>query len=134
MEHAPSEEHAAAHIALYFRWCLEAGFLSEDHTEDEELVPLLEKIRIGELSATDYLWDNTSGKLGDVDFTEECNRFTKRYFPKRYYGDLRTVTGLGDYEFTENEVDFAKLKALLDRRIQDWREAPPRRPWWKLWG
>jgi hypothetical protein len=133
LANAPSEGHAAAHIGLYFRWCLSVGLVSDEHTQDDEFVPLLDRIGTGELMATDYLWENFSGKLADVDFNEEGNRFSKWYFSKRYLSDLRAVSGLGDYEFTEADVDFKEIKALLDQRLQEWRKAPPSQPWWKFW-
>jgi hypothetical protein len=131
---ARSEAHAAAHIGLYFRWCLDAGLVSEEHTEDPELSEELEAIRRGRLTGTEYLWRYTSGKLSDDDLTEEGNRFSRTYMSKSYLGDLRRVTGKADYQFTEAEVDFSRLKAILDERLREWRRSPPARPWWKLWG
>jgi hypothetical protein len=131
--YAPSEAHAAAHIGLYFRWCLGAGLLSEDHTGDPELAEQLESILQGRLTATEYLWKNSSGKLSDVDLTEEANRFTRQYLRKQYLEDLRRITGKPDYQFTEAEVEFSRLEAILDERLDEWRRTSMRRPWWRFW-
>ncbi len=125
---APSEAHAAAHIGLYFRWCLAAGLVSEEHTEDPELREQLESVRHGALTATEYLWENTSGKLSGEDLTTEGNAFCKRYYSNEYLKDLRRVTARSDYQFTEAEVDFSKLKSVLDQRFRDWKRAPAPRP------
>jgi len=130
---APSEAHALAHIALYFRWCLAAGLVSEEHTGDPEMAERLDSIIRGRSTATEYLWENNSGKLADVDLTDRGDRFSKGYFAKQYLEDLRRVTGKSDYQFTESEVDFSKLKNVLDERFGEWTRSLTRRPWWRFW-
>jgi len=133
MGSAASQAHAAAHIGLYFRWCLAAGLVSEDHTEDPELAEQLDAIRRGQLTATEYLWENNSGKFADVDLTEEGNRFSKRYFARQYLKDLSALTGKADYQFTEAEIDFLRLKRVIDERFHEWKRSPSPRPWWRMW-
>jgi hypothetical protein len=130
---AKSDAHAAAHIGLYFRWALMAGLVSDEHTQDPGMKDRLAKVKAGSQTGTKYLWDNTSGKLADVDFTPEGNQFTRWFYSKRYLFELRAVTGKPDYQFTERELDFAILQERLDAALQAWRTTPPPRAWWKLW-
>lgn len=133
MGDAKSEAHAGAHIGLYFRWCLAADLVSEEHTEEEELVQELDRVRKGELSATEYLWENTSGKLADVDLTDDGDLFTRWFYSKRYLNLLLESVGKDAYAFTEDEVDFSRLRLHLDEAFRKWKASPPKRLWWKLW-
>jgi hypothetical protein len=130
---AESDEHAAAHIGLYFRWCAMAGLLSEDHTEDPELGRGLDGLKNGSTTGTDYIWEVGSGKLSDVDLTDEGNAFTAWFYSKRYLPELRSVTGKRDYSFTERDVEFEPLRQRLDAALQGWRHAPPKKSWWRFW-
>jgi hypothetical protein len=129
---APSEAHAGAPIGLYFRWCVSAGLVSDEHTDDSDLLADIEKVRTGSMTGTEYVWETNSGKLADIDLNDEGNAFTKCFYSKSYPSELRDVTGKGDYEFTEEEVDFARLKDRLDAVLQTWRNSPPK-PWWRFW-
>jgi hypothetical protein len=130
---ADSEAHAAAHIGLYFRWCLVSGLVSEEHTAEPELADQLQNVRRGQLTGTEYLWENTSGKLADVDLSDEGNRFTKWFYDKYYLDELRSITRAPDYALTESDVDFQALRRQIDQSLTKWREKPPT-PWWKFWG
>ena len=92
-----SEEVAAAHIGLFFRWCLISGLVSEEHTAEPELASQLKKVRDGRLSGAKYLWENTSGKLADVDLTEEGNRFSKQAYGK-YCKKLHELVAKPDHQ------------------------------------
>jgi hypothetical protein len=133
LEPAESEAHAAAHIGLYFRWCVHSGLVSEEHTAEPELADQLQKVRHGQLTGTEYLWENTSGKLADVDLNDEGNRFTKWFYDKYYLDELRSITRAQDYALAESDVDFDALRRQLDQSLTKWREEPPA-PWWKFWG
>lgn len=118
-----SEDQAAAHIGLYFKWCLFRGLVDE-----EELASLegdegntLEAVRNGQLTATDYLWDTITCKFADDDLTDEGNAFTRWYYPRRYLKDLHSVTGKPECSYTESEVDFGALSTLLDQRFAQWK-------------
>ena len=129
MGDAGSESHAAAHIGLYFKWCLVNDLISEEWMDDETLEEDLQRVRSGDLSATEFLWDNTSGKLTSVDLTDEGNRFTKWFYSKRYPTLLFEVADGNAYEFTEEEVDFPKLKNRMDQVFHEWRVSPPKKTW-----
>ena len=53
---------------------------------------------------------------------------------KSTHGKSGLVDKVRASTFTEAEVDFSRLKATLDERLREWRQSPPARPWWKLWG
>jgi hypothetical protein len=129
---AGDEKRAIAHIALFFRWCVDSGFLSDEHTSDPELRRELNKVKAGTLSTSDYLWENTSGKFGDSDITAEAVPFVKWYYNRKYVADLRALTGKRDYEVDADQVDYQALSRLLDTRRSEWASRPPK-PWWQFW-
>jgi hypothetical protein len=112
-----SEDHAIAHIALDFRWCILRGLVGEEHTEDEEF----ESFKDGNQAVSDYLWETITGKLSEVDLNEQGNAFTRSYFSGLYPADLADVTGCPLLQFTEREVDFARLAQRIDQRYSDWQ-------------
>lgn len=130
---APSEAHAAAHIGLYFRWCISAGLVSSEHWSDSELSVDLEKVRAGTLSGTKYIWETNSGKLADIDLTQEGNAFTRWFYGRRYFKELQAVTGMKDYACTEQDVNFGTLQQRLDAALDAWRRSPPPKAWWRIW-
>ncbi|MGA7990943.1 MAG: hypothetical protein WCC53_05875 [Thermoanaerobaculia bacterium] len=129
-----TDAHSFAHIGLWFRWCLIAGLVSDEHTEDPELKRALDRVRSGSLTGAEYLLQHTSGKLADNDLTEEGSRFTKHAYMRSYLSELRGLTGKPDYAVTEGEVDFAALKQRLDALFEAWKAGSNRRPWWQFWG
>jgi hypothetical protein len=93
----------------------------------------LARVRNGTLAATEFLRENTSGKLSEDDLTDEGNRFTEWFYRSQYGRLLLEGTGASAYLRTEAETDFSRLKETLDGVFKAWQEFPAKKPWWKLW-
>jgi hypothetical protein len=132
MQNAADESRAIAHIATFFRWCVDRGFVSEEHTVDPELRKQLQRVEAGRLTAGEYLWENTSGKLEDGDLVPEVIPFVKWYYKRHYFDDFAAVIGGSSYSLPETAVDFSAVAQRLDVRYREWRGRPAK-PWWRVW-
>lgn len=129
------EEFAAAHIALFLRWCVERNLISkhlEEKSGDE-----LAKARSGAITYTEFLLCSCDGKLIAEDFSEEGNRFATAYYDD-YLRDYSTICGFPSYSHTEAEHDYAAVSVVLDRRLAEFRAgtlAPlrPKSRRWQFW-
>lgn len=127
------EEYAAAHIALFLRWCVERDLIS-GHLKEESGVEL-EQARAGAITYTEFLLSQCDGKLLAAHLSEEGNRFAAAYYDDylREYGAICDF-----YSRTETQHDYAALSALLDRRFAEFQAGtlrPLKKPsrWRRFW-
>jgi hypothetical protein len=129
------EEFAAAHIALFLRWCVERNLVSDFLKEESGAE--LERARAGAITYTEFLLSQTDGKLVDQDLSEEGNRFAAAYYDD-YLREYSTTCGFPVYSRTEAQHDYATISALLDRRFAEFQAGTltplkKRSPWWQFW-
>lgn len=137
-------EHASNHTVVFLRWLIERG-LTSDFFNDECREPI-EKWQVGTASIHDvYEWLDEC-LVSDM-LTDEGNAFALAYFDfdKGPYLKDYEETLIGDHESTWHipytEANYRKMKALLDRRYEEWKADPtafdpppePDKPWWKFW-
>jgi hypothetical protein len=130
------QEFAAAHIALFLRWCVERNLISEFLKKESGAA--LASARSGTITYTELLLSHCDGKLVDEELSEEGNRFAGAYYSKGYLVDYSDICGFPNYSCTEAEHDYATISALLDRRFAEFQAGrltlPKRKPrWWKYW-
>jgi len=130
------EKYAGTHIAVYLKWCIEKGFLSEAHLMSD--ADALAAVRDGRMSISDYFEMHLDWKFGEWNLNEEGNVFTKAYYD-RYLEEV-SIEVPGAVLGPESNVDFQKLFALLDGRLSQFHEFGPQafqkpktKPWWKFW-
>jgi hypothetical protein len=111
------EEYGGTHIALFLRWCFVKGWAGELHLEEEP--EAVQKVIDGEMSATDFLFNYSDGKLIDVSLSDEGNAFAQRYYGDEgfYLADYAEHFGELMYVASEAEHDFAKFSAMVNARV-----------------
>ncbi len=123
------EEYAAAHMALYLKWCFLKGWVGKLHKgspEDQD------KLMSGEMTATDYLYNNCDGKFSSDDLNEEGDLFTLAYYRSdRYQNDYKELTNNKVFKASEEEVDFEKLSRKLDSRLQEFENGDWKNDRWR---
>lgn len=130
------EEYAATHIALIMKWCFQKGWAGEIHTEDEASNAELQKVISNELSATEFFMRWCDGKLTDEDFNEQGNALLQEYCGKEgslYLPDYAETFGDLMYVKGENEHDFIKFSAVVEKRLQDLSVNGNSKSWWEFW-
>ena len=141
---------AAAHIAVYLRWCLLKGWAGELHTSDADSVDSIKAVLAGTMRATEFLSTHCDSKLMDEDLNDEGNAFTAFYYDSGYADDLEHLSGGGVLSLPEESYDLSRFQEVLDKRYAEWvaagrpAEKParpqdpseprkPKKPWWKMW-
>ena len=113
------EDLAAAHIALFLRWCDQRDLISERLRKESE--PELAKARTGATTYTAFLLNQCDGKLLDEHLSEEGNRFAAAYYEKGYLVEYVAICGFPNYSRRELDHDYPAISTLLDRRLADFR-------------
>lgn len=129
--HGLDQDQAYVHTAFYFRWLLENQLLGNLFREESAME--LKEFQSGTMSALEFykIWD---GCLIDDMLSDEGNAFSAFYF------DFEKGRYLKDYEILSkrlptifhisfNEINYAKLKPLIDKSYQAWKKP---KPWWKF--
>ena len=110
--------YAADHIGLFLRWVIENGY------EGGESDPIgCERVRRGEITATEYFLAYCDGKFWEDDVCDEIKPFVEEYYgsddenrPYQYFRDL--VDAIGDenvYQIISGDKEYNALKPLIDR-------------------
>lgn len=130
------EQYAGTHIAVYLKWCLEKGFLSEELLVSD--ADALAAVRDGRMSISEYFETHLDWKFGEWNLNEDGNAFTKAYYDR--YLDEVSVEVPEAVLGPESDVDFQKLFALLDDRLSQSHEfgatavqKSKTKRWWKFW-
>lgn len=130
------EQYAGTHIAVYLKWCLEKGFLSNDLLISD--ADALAAVRDGRMSMSEYFEKYLDWKFGEWNLNGEGNAFTSAYY-SRYLEEVSDEVPsavLGP----ESNIELPKLYALLDDRLKQFKESGYKAfyksrtiPWWKFW-
>ena len=109
-------QYGGTHIGLFLRWCFTKQWAGELHTEEEP--EDVERVKVGEKSGTDFLFQWCDGKLTDEDLTEEGNAFVSWYYGKggEYLNDYARRFSDKMYLAPESEHDFQLFSAMVERR------------------
>lgn len=112
------EEYGGTHIALFLKWCFVKGWAGELHLEEEP--DAVQNVIDGEMSATEFLFNYSDGKLIDESLSAEGRAFAQRYYGDKglYLADYTEHFGELMYVASEAEHDFAKFSALLNARLE----------------
>lgn len=118
------ERQAFVHTGLYLGWIIERGLHSQQFARD--FGDLVRRFRARELTGP-QVYEACDGVLLDEMLSDEGNAFTAAYFDFEggdFLGDYEETLGgnLGSlYEVEDSWSNYEKLRAVLDRRFEDWR-------------
>ena len=112
------EEYGGTHIALFLKWCFIKGWTGDIHLEDSK--EDVQKVILGTMSATEYLFHYCDGQLTDEDLNEEGNKFASRYYGDDglYLEDYPKTFENLMYERPEEDHDFKKFSRMIDQRFK----------------
>jgi hypothetical protein len=118
------QETEATHIGMFLAWALLSGWGGEIHAPEA-----LQKLRSRSVTPGAFFMSECDGKLTAEDLNDEGNAFAFEYYPPetgQFVTDYDAALGgaLPDlYHVADSWVNFDKIKLVLDRRFQEWKEA-----------
>ncbi len=74
------ENNAGTHIGMFLTWIIDNNLLGEFHTEDEDSLRYINKIKNRESCGVDFLIDMCDEKFWDEDLSEKGYEFVKDYY------------------------------------------------------
>jgi hypothetical protein len=108
------EENGATHIGWFVRWAIGRGlFVPEEDMPNE----MIEAVRVGTMSARDFVMKQLDGKLWPSDLSEEGLAFAEAQYEKYLddFGDLIVALDLDSpYYAEDSEENYRKMAATLD--------------------
>jgi hypothetical protein len=116
-------EKAAAHMALFLRWCDRQGLTSDFLREESGGMP--KEARDGEATYTELILNDCDGKLTADDLSPEGNAFAQAYYAKHYPQDWQTAFEGPRCTKVEAEHDPTALFKILDERFAQFRAREP---------
>jgi hypothetical protein len=130
-------EFGGTHIGLFIKWCFLKGWAGELHIE--EFSEDVEKVVVGKMSGTEYLFKNCDGKFTDKDLNAQGNQFAQSYYGEDglYLQDYADHFGDLMYEAPDDAHDFNLFSSILNGRLKSGvltiSQADSAKPWWKIW-
>ncbi|HEV8485461.1 MAG TPA: hypothetical protein VGV87_18100 [Blastocatellia bacterium] len=126
-----SEEHAANHTVVFFRWLIEHDLMNNFFVVESGRI--LETFRAREASIHEvYEWWDCC--LIDEMLSDEGNRFARYYFDfakgKYIHDYIELLQGSLPSEFHIDypEENYQRMKEVIDTRYKEWKSS--RKRWW----
>lgn len=127
----------ATHIAFFFRWCVENGFLSKELLQDSPID--IEEVKQGKINCRDYFMGVLDGVFTSDDLNTKGKKFANAYYKSEktkfakqfdwYLSDYDQFTSQfiaepytkdNGYFFIENsEENYRLVKSIIDSRYQE---------------
>ncbi|RNC86908.1 MAG: hypothetical protein ED556_05655 [Winogradskyella sp.] len=128
------EENGGTHIGMYLNWIIDNNLISEFHlTESKNAI---EKVKSGEITGRDFLFDYCDGKFWDEELNEIGIKFTESYYSSdKYFGDYSKVLANdldSIYEVKDNRENYKLIKEKLDQRFNKWNSRKDKK-FWEFW-
>ncbi len=128
------EENSGTHIGMYLNWIIDNNLISEFHlTESKDAI---EKVKSGEITGRDFLFDYCDGKFWNQELNEIGLKFTESYYATdKYFGDYAKVLAIeldSIYEVKDNRQNYALIKEKLDQRFEKWNSRKNKK-FWEFW-
>jgi len=126
------QAYGGTHVALFLRWCFLRGWAGDLHVAENP--DDVDRMKRGELSATDFLFKWCDGKFTNEDLNSEGNAFAANYYgsDKTYLNDYAKAFPNKMYLADERSHDFSRFSAMVQSRYAAYIKST-RRPWWMLW-
>ncbi len=136
LDHGFPEENAATHIGMYLTWIIDNDMLGGIHTENEDSIEYIKKVKNREITGRDFLIDMCDTKFWDDDLTNDALDFTKDYyadseseFSKKYgYYFTDYVLNFDDngknsiYDVDNTWENYNQIKEIIDMRYDEWKK------------
>lgn len=118
------DEYGGTHIGLLLKWRLLKGWVGEELLEDS--AEGIQRLTRGELTGTEFLFQNCDGKFTEYDLSEEGNDFLRGYYGENglYLGDYAAEFGDLMYVADESAHDFPRFSKMVDARYEEWKSRP----------
>ncbi len=128
------EENSGTHIGMYLNWIIDSELIGEFHLNESKNG--IEKVKLGEITGRDFLFDYCDGKFWDQDINEIGNRFTADYYSTgKYFDDYSEVLALeieSIYHVEDNRKNYELIKQRLSKRFKKWN-SPKDKRFWEFW-
>jgi hypothetical protein len=128
------EENGGTHIGMYLNWIIDNELIGEFHlTESKDGI---EKVKSGEITGRDFLFDYCNGKFWNQELNEIGLEFTESYYSSdKYFGDFAKVLANeldSIYEVKDNRLNYSLIKEKLDQRFNKWNSRKNKK-FWEFW-
>ncbi|GGI56874.1 DUF7832 domain-containing protein [Winogradskyella haliclonae] len=128
------EENGGTHIGMYLNWIIDNNLISEFHlTESKNAI---EKVKSGEMTGRDFLFDFCDGKFWNQELNEIGIEFTESYYSTdKYFGDYSKVLASSldsIYEVKNSRQNYDMIKEILDKRFAKWNSRKKKK-FWEFW-
>lgn len=132
-QHLP-EDNGGTHIGMYLNWLIDKNLISEFHlTESKDGI---EKVKSGEITGRDFLFDYCDGKFWNQELNEIGLEFTESYYSTdKYFGDYANVLASrldSIYEVENSQQNYNLIKEILDKRFTKW-SSRKKKKFWEFW-
>lgn len=127
-------ENGGTHIGMYLNWIIDKNLIGEFHlTESKDGI---EKVKSGEITGRDFLFDYCDGKFWNQELNEIGLKFTESYYSSdKYFGDYAKVLANeleSIYEVKDNRQNYSLIKEKIDQRFNKWN-ARQNKKFWEFW-
>ena len=128
------EENGGTHIGMYLNWIIDNELIGKFHlTESKDGI---EKVKSGEITGRDFLFDYCDGKFWNEELNEIGLEFTESYYSSdKYFGDYAKVLANeldNIYEVKDNRQNYSLIKEKLDQRFNKWNSRKNKK-FWEFW-
>lgn len=128
------EENGGTHIGMYLNWVIDTELIGEFHLAESK--DGIEKVKSGEITGRDFLFDYCDRKFWNEDLNEVGIQFTEHYYEtNKYFKDYVKILVLESesiYQVEDNRKNYELIKQRLDKRFKKWNTKKYKR-FWKFW-
>lgn len=119
---------------MYLNWIIENDLIGEFHINESK--DGIEKVKSGQMTGRDFLFDYCDGKFWDECLNETGLKFTEKYYSSdEYFVDYTKSLKLNSdtiYQVEDNAENYKLVRAILDKRFYVWNEKNRKR-FWEFW-
>lgn len=128
------EENGGTHIGMYLNWIIDNDLIGEIHLIESKNG--IEKVKTGEITGRDFLFDYCDGKFWNQELNELGLEFTESYYSSnKYFRDYSNVLAKdldNIYEVKDNRQNYTIIKGKLDQRFKKWNSQKNKK-FWEFW-
>lgn len=128
------EENGGTHIGMYLNWIIDNDLIGEIHIIESKNG--IEKVKTGEITGRDFLFDYCDGKFWNQELNELGLEFTESYYSSnKYFRDYSNVLAKdldNIYEVKDNRQNYTIIKEKLDQRFKKWNSQKNKK-FWEFW-
>lgn len=112
-----TEEHAAAHIGIFLRWCFARGWAGEIHRLDPASKADVAAVIAGEMTGSEFLFQHCDGKLTSEDFNAAGNAFASKNYD-RYLDKFGEQIDDNLYLYPEHSLNYTVFAEIVEKQFR----------------